>query len=54
MIAAKRFVPAITTALEELKELSPGIWLVTGVIAQPRDSAERTEQACLAFDQIGL
>ena len=54
LIAAERFVPAITTALEELKELSPGIRLVTGVMAQPRDRAERTEQACLAFDHTGL
>jgi predicted amidohydrolase len=54
LIAAERFVPAITTALEELKELSPGIRLVTGVMAQPRDKIERTEQACLAFDRTGL
>jgi predicted amidohydrolase len=54
LIAAERFVSAITTALAKLKELSPGIRLVTGVMAQPRDKSERTEQACLAFDQSGL
>jgi predicted amidohydrolase len=54
LISAERFVPAITTALEQLQELSPAIRLVTGVMAQPRDKAERTEQACLAFDQTGL
>lgn len=54
LIAGERFTPAVTAALKQLQELSPGIRLVTGVMAQPRDKTERTEQACLAFDWTGL
>lgn len=54
LISGERFTAAITAALKQLQELSPGIRLVTGVMAQPRDKTERTEQACLAFDRTGL
>lgn len=54
LIAGERFAAVVTAALKQLQELSPGIRLVTGVMAQPRDNTERTEQACLAFDQTGL
>jgi predicted amidohydrolase len=54
LISGERFTTSIAAALKQLQELSPGICLVTGVMAQPRDKTERTEQACLAFDQTGL
>jgi len=54
LVSAERFTADITAALAQLQELSPGIRLVTGVMAQPRNKTERTEQACLAFDQTGL
>jgi len=54
LISGERFTAAITAALEKLQKLSPGIRLVTGVMAQPRDKTERIEQACLAFDYTGL
>jgi predicted amidohydrolase len=54
LISGERFIPAVTTALEQLQELSPGIRLIAGVMAQPRDKTERTEQAYLAFDRSGL
>jgi predicted amidohydrolase len=54
LISGERFTTAIISVLKQLQELSPGIRLVTGVMAQARDKTERTEQACLAFDQTGL
>ena len=54
LISGERFIPAVTAALKQLQESSPGIRLITGVMAQPRDKTERTEQACLAFDRSGL
>jgi predicted amidohydrolase len=54
LVSAERFTADITAALAQLQELSSGIRLVTGVMAQPRDKTERTEQACLAFDRSGL
>lgn len=54
LVSSERFTAAITNTLKQLQELSPGIRLVTGVMAQPRDKTERTEQACLAFDRNGL
>jgi hypothetical protein len=54
LISQERVIGAVRSALKQLQELSPGIRLVTGVMAQPRDKNERTEQACLAFDQMGL
>lgn len=45
------FAAEIFGFLSRLSEGSPGLKLVTGVMAQPRDKRERTEQACIAFDQ---
>ena len=54
LLSVERLTTSVTSALLRLQELSPGIRLVTGVMAQPRDRTERTEQACLAFDRTGL
>lgn len=45
------FAAAIFALLRQLSEQSPGLKLVTGVMAQSRDKRERTEQACVAFDR---
>jgi hypothetical protein len=54
IVSRERVAAAIAAAVGQLHELSPGIRLVTGIMAQPRDKTERTEQACLAFDGNGL
>ena len=54
LISQERFSAAVCGVLRQLQELSPGIRLVTGVMARPRDKTERVEQACLAFDKDGL
>lgn len=45
---------SIRAALEQLHDLSPGVILVTGVLATPRDVSERIEQVGLAFGPGGL
>ena len=54
LVSGERFLAAVMKALTQLDALSPGIRLITGVMAKPREKTERTEQACLAFDQTGL
>lgn len=53
-VRRERFAGAVQTAVSRLEELSPGLRLVTGVLATSRDSTERTEQASLAFSAKGL
>lgn len=48
------FAIAVSAAVGRLEVRSPGIQIVTGVLATPSDPTERTEQACLAFDAHGL
>ncbi len=48
------FAIAVSAAVGRLEVRSPGIHIVTGVLATPSDPTERTEQACLAFDANGL
>lgn len=50
-IRQSSFAEPIFAVLHRLSEHSPGIKLITGVMAQSRDKRERTEQACVAFDQ---
>lgn|GEM_PF-763017 len=53
-VRRERFAGAVQTAVGLLEELSPGLRLVTGVLAKPRDPTERTEQVSLAFSAKGL
>lgn len=53
-ILQERFSSAIVRGLTELHALSPGVKLVTGVMARPRSKSERTEQACIAFGLSGV
>lgn len=53
-VSSEPFVAAIRQAIRSLQGQSPGIRLVTGVLAPSRDPTERTEQCCLAFDRTGL
>lgn len=53
-IESERFVMAIRENLARLQPLSPKVRLVLGVMATPRHKADRTEQACLAFDATGV
>lgn len=53
-IAQERFSSAVTRVLTDLHTLSPGVKLVTGVMARPRNKSERVEQACIAFDRNGI
>ena len=48
-VRQERFAGAVQAAVGLLEELSPGLRLVMGVLATPRDSTERTEQVSLAF-----
>lgn len=48
------FAIAVSAAVGRLKVRSPGIHIVTGVLATPSDPTERTEQACLALGANGL
>lgn len=54
LIRKERITDAIGTALAKLDSLSPGLRLVMGVRATPRDPSESVEQVCLAFDRTGL
>lgn len=49
ILAKEKITAPIREALDQLDVLSPGLTLVTGVLATPRDISERTEQAALAF-----
>lgn len=53
-IAQERFSSSVIRALTELHTLSPGVKIVTGVMARPRNKSERTEQACIAFGLSGV
>lgn len=53
-LGKERFSSSIYAALQALEAESPGIRLITGVMARPRDGRERIEQASLAFDRHGL
>jgi hypothetical protein len=53
-VEAERFFPAIVEQLTRLQPLSPDVRLVLGVMARARHKAERTEQACIAFDRSGI
>lgn len=53
-VRRERFAGAVQAAVGLLEERSPGLRLVTGVLATPRDSTERTEQVSLAFSANGL
>lgn len=53
-ITRERFASAVISAVGQLQALSPGLKLVTGVMARPRNKTERIEQACIAFDHRGL
>ncbi len=49
----KGFALALQAAVRRLQRRSPGIRIVTGVLASSTDPTERTEQACLAFGTAG-
>lgn len=53
-IGQERFASAVTSLLTHLQTLSPGVKLVTGVMARPRNKTERIEQACIALDHHGV
>lgn len=44
----------IMAALDQLDCVSPGLTLVTGALATPRDASERTEQLCIAWGRSGV
>lgn len=54
MIEKEPITAPIKKALDQLDMLSPGVMLGTGVLANPRDPTERTEQICLAFTRSNL
>ncbi len=54
LIGKERITGSISAALAKLDPLSPGLRLVMGVRATPRDPSESVEQVCLAFDRTGL
>lgn len=49
ILQKEKITPPIRETLDQLDMLNPGLTLVTGVLATPRDFSERTEQSCLAF-----
>jgi hypothetical protein len=53
-ICQERFASVVPSLLTQLQTLSPGVKLVTGVMARPRNKKERIEQACIALDHRGL
>jgi hypothetical protein len=53
-VEQESFASAIGDQLEQLQSLSPGLRLVLGVMATPRQKAERTEQASIAFGREGV
>lgn len=54
VIEAERFTGVIRRLLQRLEDASPQARLIFGVTATPRHRAERTEQACIAFDSGGV
>ena len=54
LVRSEKFAIAARAAVGLLEGQSPGIRLVTGVLATPRDPTERTEQLSLAFSAHGL
>jgi hypothetical protein len=54
MIEKEAITASIKNLLDQLDMLSPGVLLATGVLANPRDPTERTEQTCLAFTRSNL
>ena len=53
-VSGEQFAEAARLAIRHLYDLSPGLRLVFGVLATPRDLTERTEQSSLAFGRSGL
>lgn len=49
ILQKEKITPSIREALDQLDVLNPGLTLITGVLATPREISERTEQSCLAF-----
>jgi len=53
-VSSEQFAKAIRVMVGILDGLSPGVRVVTGVLATPRDLTERTEQSSLAFSASTL
>lgn len=53
-VEREHFASAVKVHLTRLQSLSPKVRLVVGVMATARHKAERTEQACIAFDVTGV
>lgn len=49
ILAKEKITPPIQEALDQLNVINPGLTLIAGVLATPRNISERTEQSCLAF-----